>query len=100
MGLNKRYESRYDAGYEARAAAAAERAPVSPFARPPIRVGESTWVLMRDHPSEPAARVTIVRGLGYRRETFYLVHRWSIDPAGRELLGFYPTLADADAAVE
>jgi hypothetical protein len=65
---------------------------------PPIRIAEAEWVVMRESTSEPVAIIRVVR-MGPRNETFYRVVTWAPTSEGRRLVGYYPTLAEADRAV-
>jgi len=65
---------------------------------PPIRVGEAEWIIMRDSKTEPAGVIRTVK-LGPRNETFYRVVTWAPTSEGRELVGYFDTLADADRSV-
>ncbi len=65
---------------------------------PPIQIATSEWILMRDDRRTPAAVVRALR-LGARRELFYRVVRWAPTSEGRELVGYFRTLAEADRSV-
>jgi len=105
LGTNKRYAEQIDARMSARASEAASRPPaptlvvrdwVPPW--PPIRIGESEWVIMRDAKNQPAAIVRTVT-LGPRRETFFRVVTWAPRSEERKLVGYFESLAIADRAV-
>jgi hypothetical protein len=63
---------------------------------PLIQISGCEWVIMRDHPSKPAA---LVRYLEDKPEERYRVVRWAPDPADRRLFEYFPTLEIADMAV-
>lgn len=65
---------------------------------PPIRVGESEWIVMRDSKREPVAVIRALR-LGPRNELYYRVVSWAADSATRTLLGYFPSLDAADQSV-
>jgi hypothetical protein len=66
---------------------------------PPIRIGPGEWILMRDSRREPAAVVRHLQ-LGPRREWYFRVVTWAETSDGRELVGYYPTLEEADRSVK
>ncbi|WP_108248682.1 hypothetical protein [Planctomonas deserti] len=66
---------------------------------PPIRIGAGEWILMRDSRREPAAIVRHLQ-LGARREWYFRVVTWAETSAGRELVGYYRTLEEADQSVK
>lgn len=66
---------------------------------PPIRIGPGEWILMRDSRREPAAVVRHLQ-LGPRREWFFRVVTWAETSEGRELVGYYRTLDEADQSVK
>jgi len=53
---------------------------------------------MRDSKTEPAGVIRTVK-LGTSNETFYRVVTWAPTSEGRELVGYFDTLADADRSV-
>ncbi|WP_213816119.1 hypothetical protein [Glaciihabitans sp. dw_435] len=53
---------------------------------PPIRIGMSEWILMRDDHRHPAAVVVALR-FGPRKELFYRVVTWAPTSEGRTLVG-------------
>lgn len=65
---------------------------------PPIRVGESEWIVMRDSVREPVAVIRVVT-MGPRKESFYRVVTWAPTSDARSLVGYYRTLEEADRAV-
>ena len=102
MGTNKRYGDKIDARTLDRAAARPPiaRPVVSDWVPPwpPIMVGESEWIIMRDAKNQPAAVVRTVK-LGPRNETFFRVVTWAPTSEGRHLVGYFETLAIADQSV-
>jgi hypothetical protein len=66
---------------------------------PPIRIGPGEWILMRDSRREPAAVVRHLQ-LGPRREWYFRVVTWAETSEGRELVGYYRTLDEADQSVK
>ncbi|WP_150308201.1 hypothetical protein [Planctomonas psychrotolerans] len=66
---------------------------------PPIRIGESEWIIMRDSSREPVAVIRHLQ-LGPRRQWFYRVVTWAATSERRELIGYYPTLEEADRSVK
>jgi hypothetical protein len=77
---------------------AATRARSSRHSRPrPIRYDHDTWLVMRDDPVLPAA--LIVRLRGPARQEFFIAIGWDLDSEQRRMIGRYPTLQEADAAV-
>lgn len=65
---------------------------------PPIQISTSEWILMRDERRTPAAIVRALR-LGARHELFYRVVSWAPTSEGRELIGYFRTLDEADRSV-
>jgi hypothetical protein len=65
---------------------------------PPIRIGESEWIVMRDSAREPVAVIRVVT-MGPRNQSFYRVVTWAPNSEGRRLVGYYRTLEEADRAV-
>lgn len=65
---------------------------------PPIRIGESEWIVMRDSAREPVAVIRVVT-MGPRKESFYRVVTWAPTSDARRLVGYYRTLEEADRAV-
>ncbi|MDP9027436.1 MAG: hypothetical protein M3N46_07740 [Actinomycetota bacterium] len=65
---------------------------------PPIRIAQSEWIVMRDSKREPVAVIRALR-LGPRDELFFRVVTWAADSAARTLLGYFPTLDEADQSV-
>lgn len=65
---------------------------------PPIRIGESEWVVTRDSTREPVAVIRVVT-MGPRNESFYRVVTWAPTSDARRLVGYYRTLEEADRAV-
>ncbi len=63
----------------------------------PIRYDLDTWLVMRKDPVLPEAIITRVRAP--KKQEFFLVIHWDLDPEKRYMTGRYPTLQDADAAV-
>lgn len=54
---------------------------------------------MRDSKSQPAAVIRTVK-LGPRNETFFRVVTWAPTSEGRQLVGYFETLAIADRSVK
>jgi hypothetical protein len=80
---------------DGRDAAARARATSS---RPlPIRYDQDTWLVMRNDPVLPAAVILRLRADPQRE--FFIVVRWNLDAALRRMIGRYPSLLEADAAV-
>ena len=52
---------------------------------------------MRNDPVLPAAVILRLRGPG--GQEFFVVVTWDLDPQGRHMIGRYPSLQEADAAV-
>jgi hypothetical protein len=63
---------------------------------PLIQISGREWVIMRDHPSRPAA---IVRYLDDKPDNRYRVVRWAPDPVDRRLFEYFSSLEMADMAV-
>jgi hypothetical protein len=77
---------------------AATRARSTSHPRPrPIRYDHDTWLVMRNDPVLPAAIILRFRGSG--RQEFFVTIRWDLESENRRMVGRYPTLQDADAAV-
>jgi hypothetical protein len=77
---------------------AAARAQPRASTRPrPIRYDIDTWIVMRDDPVLPAAIITRLRNPN--RSECYISVTWDLEPANRRLIGRYPSLQEADAAV-
>jgi hypothetical protein len=77
---------------------AAARARSSNHSRPrPIRYDHDTWLVMRNDPVLPAALIVRMRGPG--RQEFFITIGWDLDAEQRRMIGRYPTLQEADAAV-
>lgn len=76
--------------------------PTWPVRPKPIRVDPTTWLVVRNDPVLPKA---IIRRLIVTDTTTggqverYRVVTWTLDGSGRELIGYYGTLAAADNAV-
>ncbi|MFM9877765.1 MAG: hypothetical protein ACKVOG_07945 [Rhodoglobus sp.] len=107
MGTNKRYADSIDrrvdlrvserqTGMPADAPRVALRDWQPPW--PPIRIGEAEWIIMRDSKTEPVGVIRTVK-LGPRNETFYRVVTWAPSSDGRELVGYFDTLAEADRSI-
>ena len=65
---------------------------------PPIQISEVEWVVMRNSPSQPKALVrhfaaTASQSAHYRAVT------WAPRSENRQLIGYFPSLELADAAV-
>ncbi len=65
----------------------------------PDPIGPGEWILMRDSRREPAAIVRHLQ-LGPRREWYFRVVTWAETSEGRELVGYYHTLEEADQSVK
>jgi hypothetical protein len=63
----------------------------------PIRYSHDVWLCMRNDPVLPAGVITRLRNPN--GSEFFISVTWDLDPANRRLIGRYPTLQDADAAV-
>lgn len=63
----------------------------------PLRYDVDTWLCMRNDPEHPKA--LIQRRRDGRGDDVFFVHRWSLDPAERVLMGTVPTLERADQMV-
>ena len=99
MGTNKQHDERIDRTVAERAQTPPQR-PVNPWKPPwpPIRIGVAEWVLMRESRTEPAAIVRAVT-MGNRGERFFRVVTWAPTSEDRQLVGYYPSLSEADQAV-
>ena len=108
MGTNKRYADSIDrrAAERQRAAESAVNTNPEPSAAlpdwkppwPPICVAENEWVIMRNSQREPVGVIRALR-MGPRNELFYRVVTWALTSQGRALVGYYPTLAEADRSI-
>jgi|GEM_PF-2275738 len=56
------------------------------------------WIIMRNSNREPAAVVRAVK-LGPRDDRYFRVVTWASTSEGRTLLGYFPTLGEADCSV-
>lgn len=108
MGTNKRYGDAIDREVAGRAHRAAAAVPDHDHPRrvlrdwtppwPPIQISRDEWIVMRDDKRIPVAVIRRLR-LGPRQETFFRVVTWAEESAERELVGYFPTLAEADRMV-
>lgn len=107
MGTNKRYERQIDERQRQRLLEAAARArPRAPQKAvrdwhppwPPIRISDGEWIIMRDSNREPVGIIRTVK-LGPREQTFYRVVTWAPTSGGRELVGYYDSLDEADRSI-
>lgn len=108
MGTNKHYGGSIDRDVARRQAAVAAREPdhdhphrvlrvwAPPW--PPIQVSTDEWIVMRDDKRVPAAVIRRLR-LGPREEMFFRVVTWAPESADRQLVGYFPTLAEADRII-
>ncbi len=83
MGTNKRYEE-------------PERAWVPPW--PPVQISDCEWVVIRNYPDSPAA---LIRRLDatFEHTTYFRVVTWRPTSAGRQPIGRFASLKEADCAV-
>lgn len=65
---------------------------------PPIRVSGEEWIIMRDSRREPVGVIRTLH-MGPRKELFYRVVTWAPGSAGRELVGYFRTLEEADQSI-
>lgn len=65
---------------------------------PPIRIAQNEWIVMRDSKREPVAVIRALR-FGPRNELFFRVVTWAPESAARTLLGYFPSLDEADQSV-
>jgi hypothetical protein len=108
VGTNKRYADSID-----RRAAERQRAAQPPIdvrqeptsavrdwkpPWPPIRIAENDWIIMRDNQREPVGVIRTLR-MGPRNQLFYRVVTWAPTSEGRTLVGYYPTLDEADRSI-
>ena len=66
---------------------------------PPIQVSEHEWIIVREKKTQPTAVIRRLR-LGPRSETFYRVVTWAPTAEGRELVGYYASLDEANRSVK
>jgi hypothetical protein len=73
-------------------------AQMSAWPWPPIQVSDVAWVVMRNDPTQPKA---VVRRFDASSEhpVFFRAVTWAPTSEGRRLIGYYPTLEQADEAV-
>jgi hypothetical protein len=108
VGTNKRYADSIDrwAAERQRAAQHATDAPQEPTTAvrdwkppwPPIYIAENEWIIMRNSQREPVGLIRALR-MGPRNELFYRVVTWAPTSEGRTLVGYYPTLDEADRSI-
>jgi hypothetical protein len=106
VGTNKRYADSIDRRAAERQPAGQQDVDVrqEPAVRdwkppwPPICIGESEWIIMRNSQREPAGVIRAL-GMGPRNELFYRVVTWAPTSEGRTLVGYYPTLDEADRSI-
>jgi len=65
---------------------------------PPIQVSEMEWVVMRNSPSQPKGAVRFFPATA-EHPAYYRATTWSIRQSDQLLIGYYPTLDLADAAI-
>jgi len=65
---------------------------------PPIQVSEVEWVIMRNSPSHPKGLVRFLPATGAQPAAYRAV-TWAPRSENRQLIGYFPTLELADAAV-
>ena len=65
---------------------------------PPIQVSEVEWVIMRNNPSQPKALVRLLPARGAQPAAYRAV-TWAARSENRQLIGYFPTIELADAAV-
>ena len=65
---------------------------------PPIRIAQNEWIVMRDSKREPVAIIRALR-FGPRNELFFRVVTWAPESSARTLLGYFPSLDEADQSV-
>lgn len=108
MGTNKRYADSIDrrAAQRHRAAQQAIEARQEPTAAvrdwkppwPPIYIAEKEWIIMRNSQREPVGVIRALH-LGPRNELYYRIVTWAPTSEGRTLVGYYPTLDEADRSI-
>ncbi|TAM67027.1 MAG: hypothetical protein EPN48_15330 [Microbacteriaceae bacterium] len=62
----------------------------------PIRYDQDTWLVMRTNPVIPKA---VIQRIHHKVGDRYLVLKWDIDPANRELMTMCTSLEKADELV-
>lgn len=62
-----------------------------------IQIGAASWVVMREHPSEPRAIIHRVKDA--RRIPRFLLMRWEPSEEHRTLIGVYDSMKAAEGAV-
>ena len=65
---------------------------------PPIRVGETEWLIMRNSPTHPKAVVRLLPATAEAAERYRAV-TWAPRSEQRLLIGYFATLGAADEAV-
>ena len=105
VGTNKRYADSIDHRAAERTASHSDATapPMNAVTNwqppwPPVRIAEAEWVILRDSRTEPVGVIKVVK-LGPRGESFYRVVTWSPTSEGRTLVGYFPTLHDADRSI-
>lgn len=63
---------------------------------PPMRISASEWIVIRDSPRLPAA---VIRRLEFENRSIWRVVTWAPTSEGRQLVGYFPTLEEADRSV-
>ena len=64
----------------------------------PIQISDTEWVIMRNSPTKPKALVRRFDA-DATHPTFFRAVTWAPTSAERKLIGYFPTLETADAAV-
>lgn len=103
IGTNKRYARQLDERMQERIAEVAARPPEPRRRRwkppwPPIHIGVGEWIIMRDSNREPVGVIRTVK-LGPREKTFFRVVTWAPTSEGRQLVGYFDTLEEADESI-
>lgn len=65
---------------------------------PPIRISDCEWVVIRNYAEMPAAVIRFFEATA-DHPTYFRAVTWRQTSQGRELIGRFPTLKDADRAV-
>lgn len=73
-------------------------AALSAWPWPPIQIGDSEWIIMRNSPSLPKAVVRLVAETP-ESPRYYRAVTWAPASDNRALIGYFPTLEAADEAV-
>lgn len=63
----------------------------------PIQIDTDTWIIMREHPTQPKAVVS--RVIDTAGEARFLLMVWHAVPAKRRMHGIYGSLEEAERAV-